>query len=116
MSQWPLEQALAQLDQILTTSMEVRVTNSELPGIAAVKLQTIMAEWDDKRQAPLLAQKVSQLQALRLRSPPEALGIIDGYLLTLQNRLRKRLSKPEAIRRLNDVDVQRLKLNPEPGA
>ena len=76
----------------------------------------IVAEWDDKRQGPLLIQKVSQLQALRLRSPPEALGVIDGYMLALQNRQKRRVSKSETIRRLNDLDSQRLRLSPQQAA
>ena len=116
MSLLPLEQALTHLDQTLTTPMQVRGTNSVLPGTAEVRLQIILAEWDDKRQMPLLTQKVSQLQALRLRSPPEALGVIDGYMVTLQNRLRKRMNTPETIRRLNDLDAQRMKLSPPQAA
>jgi hypothetical protein len=106
MSLLPLEQALSHLAQTLLTAMQIRGTNSVLPGTAEVKLQTIIAEWDDKRQAPLLTQKISQLQALRLRSPPEALPVVDGYMLALQNRLKRRVSKAETIRQLNQLDVQ----------
>ena len=111
MSLLPLEQSLRHLEQTLLTPMQVRGTNTVLPGTAEVRLQTILAEWDDKRQAPLLTQKISQLQALRLRSPPEALGIIDGYMLALQNRLKPRVGKQETIRRLNDLDAQLMRLN-----
>jgi len=113
MSLLPLDQSLMHLEQTLLTPMQVRGTNTALPGTAEVKLQTIVAEWDDKRQAPLLAQKISQLQALRLRSPPEALAVIDGYMLALQNRLKRRASKQETVRRLNDLDM-RMRLNPPP--
>ena len=112
MSLWPLREALAHLDEALATPVHVRGTNSALPGTAELTLQTIIAEWDNKRQETLLAQKVSHLQALRLRSPPEALEMIDGYMVALQNRLRKRASKADTIRRLNSLDTQRMKLNP----
>ena len=111
MSLWPLDEAFAHLDEALTTSVQVRGTNSALPGTTQAKLQSIMAEWDDKRQESFLAQKVSHLQAVRLRSPPEALEVIDGYMIALQNRLRKRVSKADTIRRLNDLDAQRVKLS-----
>jgi hypothetical protein len=100
------------LDEALVTPVQVRGKNSTLPGTTHVKLQSIMAEWDEKRQESLLAQKVTHLQALRLRSPPEALETIDGYMVALQNRLRKRVSKADTIRRLNTLDAQRVKLSP----
>jgi hypothetical protein len=112
MSLWPLGEALAHLDEALVTPVQVRGKNSTLPGTTHVKLQAIMAEWDERRQESLLAEKVTHLQALRLRSPPEALETIDGYMLALQSRLRKRVSKVDTIRRLNALDVQRLKLSP----
>ena len=114
MSLWPLAESLAQLDQILVTPVQVRAENSALPGTTPVSLQTIISEWDKRRQEPWLNQKISQLQALRLRSPPEAFELIDGYMLTLQNRLRKRMSKADAIRRLTQLDLQRQKVNPPP--
>ncbi|HKQ40592.1 MAG TPA: hypothetical protein VJ063_21155 [Verrucomicrobiae bacterium] len=116
MSVLPLEQVVRHLEQTLATAVQVRGTNTVLPGTAEVRLQTIVAEWDDRRQAPLLMQKMSQLQALRLRSPVEALALIDGYALTLQNRLKKRLNKPDAIRRLNDLDAERIRLSPPQAA
>jgi len=112
MSVWPLDQTLTQLGQTLVTPMQLRVKTGELPGTTAVNLQRIISEWDARRQEPLLAQKISQLQALRLRSPPEALDVIDGYMLALQSRLKKRASKADLIRRLNDLDAQRVKLSP----
>lgn len=112
----PLEQVLNHLKQTLAIPMQVRGTNSVLPGTAEVRLQTLLGEWDDKRQAPLLMQKISQLQALRLRSPPEALGVIDGYMLTLQNRLKRRVNKADTVRRLNDLDLQRMQLSPQQAA
>ena len=116
MSLLPFEQTLMHLDQTLATPMQVRGTNTVLPGTAEVQLQKIITEWDDRRQAPLLTQKISQLQALRLRSPPEALPMIDGYMLALQNRLKRRVGKPETVRRLNDLDAQRRRLSPQQAA
>jgi len=112
----PLEQVLKHLEQTLTTPMQVRGTNTVLPGTAEVRLQTVLTEWDDKRQAPLLMQKISQLQALRLRAPPEGLSLIDAYMITLQNRLKKRLNRPDTVRRLNDLDLQRMQLSPPQAA
>lgn len=116
MSLLPLDTVLTHLEQTLATSIQVRGTNSVLPGTTEVKLQTLVAEWDDRRLTPLLTQKISRLQALRLRSPAEALVVIDGYMLSLQNRVKKRASKSETIRRLNEMDVQRLRLNPPQAA
>ena len=116
MSLWPLAESLAQLDQIVVTPLQVRAENSALPGTTPVKLQAIIGEWDSRRLEPWLNQKISQLQALRLRSPPEALDLIDGYMLTLQNLLRKRLNKSDAIRRLAQWDEQRQKLSPPQSA
>lgn len=116
MSVWPFEQALARMDEALATSMQLRVKLNALPQTTTVKLQTIMAEWDEDRQEPLLAQKVSQLRAVRLRSPPEALELVDGYMLALQNRLRRRVNQADTIRRLDELDAERTKLNSRPAA
>jgi hypothetical protein len=116
MSLWPLDQVLTQLDQTLAVPMQVRLKSAAAPSTTQVKLQSIITEWKEKRQEPLLMEKISQLQALRLRSPPEALEVIDGYMIALQNRLRARTKKPETIRRLNELDAQRLKLNPPQAA
>ena len=116
MSLLPLDTVLTHLEQTLATSIQVRGTNSVLPGPTEVKLQTLVSEWEDRRLTPLLTQKISHLQALRLRSPAEALAVIDGYMLALQSRVKKRASKSETIRRLNEMDVQRLRLNPPQAA
>lgn len=116
MSVWPVEEALARLDEALATPMQVRMNLKELPHTAPVNLQTILAEWDDEQEEPWLAEKISQLQALRLRSPPQALPMVDGYLMALQNRQRGRLNQADTLRRLNELDAHRLKLNSQPAA
>lgn len=117
MSVWPLEEAVARLDEVLLTPVQVRAKLEELPHTAPVTLQTIIAEWDDEQEELWLGQKISQLQAVRLRSPPEALPMLDGYLLALQNRARGRINQTDTVRRLNELDALRLKrTNPPPPA
>jgi len=83
MSIWPVETTLTQLDNVLATSVEVRATATDLPVTTTVSLQRILGEWEFSRQYPVLARKIQQLYALRLRGAPEVRGLVDGYIKTL---------------------------------
>jgi len=97
-----------------------------MPVNATVNLQRILEEWEFSRQQPVLAQKVHQLQGLRLRGAPELTGLIDGYMKALTSYLNSastvaggspgarsrsdasaQIAHNNASRRLDDLDAQR---------
>jgi len=131
-SLWPPAETARQLEDILSTSVQVRLQTNDLPRAARFKLQNILQEWSFAQQLPVLLQKVNQLQALRLRTVPELAGLVDGYALALNDYLQSR-DKPkrqggtwsdapinpgsavnQAIRRLDDLDLKRERLLRQP--
>lgn len=124
-SLWPEAQSWSRLDEILATHAEVRTRPDELPLKIEVKLQTLISEWTLSQQAAVLAQKISQLQALRLRVVPELASLVDEYRFTLEDYVRQRsqigvrseskhqpppnarMIVKQAIRRLDEMDSQR---------
>lgn len=134
-SVWPLDVSLEHLDQILRTSVSVRLERNELPIPTEVGLQRIIAELDFNQLRAVLEQKRAQLDALQLRSAPELVDLVrdyfqalDAYLNQLganddpaKPRKRKRSDQTNArnaIRRLDILEHKlgalRLKLGPVP--
>ena len=125
MSAWPREEAWSQLDQILTTPLQVRLQADEMPLRTQVTLQQILSEWDYSRQRPILAQKLNHLQAFSMRVPPEVSEVWDGYRQALELYTQKRArgssaSGPKSqfspshrvlvidiVRRLDELDFRR---------
>lgn len=87
-SAWSLETTLAQLEEIVTPTVEVRTDPNQLPVRTPVSLQRLIGDWDISRQYPVLSQKIQQLQALQRRGAPEAVSLVAGYASTLQTYLR----------------------------
>jgi hypothetical protein len=118
---WSLAEAGAQLEGVLITPVQVRMTANELPIRTEVMLQQVLQEWDWNRQSSLLRQKLVHLNALRPRAPSPVAEIIDGYRQSLGGYIERReglRAKPtgsplvkslvtETIQRLNDLDVRR---------
>jgi hypothetical protein len=124
MSVWPMEAGLKQLDQILGTTVEVRLKPDELPIKTTVTLQRVIREWDFSRQQPVMIQKLNLLEALRLRSPPELLGLIVDYSEALRAyAIGRRGGGPrsspgrgrvrELASRLDELDQRRVSLRQE---
>ena len=70
-------------------------------------------------QEPLLQEKLHQLEALRLRSVPEATPLLDGYWRLIRSYLgpatgknanRPRVPPKSVLRQLDELDGQRLTL------
>ena len=118
------EETIGQLEEVLAMAMQVRHQPQELPLNTQVKLQNLIAQWEYRRQVPVLRQKLNLLQALRLRASPDLVGLVDSYRFALESYLRKR-SNPltsdsskgqfssyrtcvnEALKRLDELDIQR---------
>jgi hypothetical protein len=87
MSVWPIETTLAQLEDVIATTVAVRAGPNELPVNTPVTLQRMIRDWNFARQYPVLSRKLQQLQALRLRGAPELMNLVEGYVQTLQSYL-----------------------------
>jgi hypothetical protein len=123
MSVWTRDTTARQLDEILTTPIQVRLKANELPIASTASLQRLMGEWKFERQQPLLLQKVNHLQALRLRTASEYLELVDEYLRVLQSylgdgtrrRRRPRVDPVVTIRQLDQLDLRRTELRDQFG-
>jgi hypothetical protein len=107
-SVWTPAEICQQLDEILTTPIEVRLSAQELPLATRVKLQSILIEWDFSRQQLALRQKLNLLQALRLRAPPASAGLVEDYRQTIDAYLRHRGESGGTARRTNTLPNARL--------
>jgi hypothetical protein len=118
---WSPAEVGAQLEGVLITAVQVRLTPHELPIRTEVILQQVLQEWDWNRQSSLLRQKLIHLHALRARAASPLADVIDGYRQSLAVYIERRESlraKParspvvkslvsETVQRLNDLDVRR---------
>ena len=113
---WSLAEVGAQLKDILTTPVQVRLGTNQLPITTDVMLQQVLQERDWSRQSPVLRQKLIRLEALRYRAPAQLAEVIDGYRNALSDYISRRerfFGKPpksfvtQIVRRLNDLDVRR---------
>ncbi len=93
LSRWPLETTWKQLDEILSTQVEVRLDAGELPIQTSATLQRIVTEWNFERQQLVIAQKVARLQALYPRAAPELTELIQGYAQLLDAHVNGRAIK-----------------------
>ena len=92
-SVWPLATTFAQLDELLSTSVQVRASPSDLPIHAQVKLQRIIAEWEPAKLTPVLEQKLAQFEVLRRRAAAALVELVTGYELVLDACAHRRASK-----------------------
>lgn len=115
-SVWPLETSLAQLDEILATSVQVRASADELPITTQVKLQRVISEWEPARQTPVLQQKIALLEILRRRAAPELVGLAGEYQQTLAACVGRRSSRHarDTLKRLDALDQRLAALRARP--
>ena len=120
-SAWPSDTTLARLDEILSTTVQVRAGTNDLPLSAAVSLQLVLGEWEPSKQIPVLELKHLQLEMLLGRATPETAGLIGDYLQTIDVCLRrsraasgrraaadsKGVATPEILKRLETLDRRR---------
>jgi len=125
------EDSVLRLQQAVRFPVEVRLGTNALPMHGAVRLQTIIQEWDMNRQTRALNQTLQELVALRARIAPELIGLLDDYRLALEhylrNRNRKGLYLPKGVNRqpaltglirrtlstLDELDAELAGLTPE---
>lgn len=122
LSVWSTGEINAQLLDILNTTAHVRQATNQLPVAAQIPLDRIILEWEYSRQQPVLRQKLAQLEALRMRSPTNLVGIVATYHQHLSDYLTRReqlgANRPpnapivkalvrKTLEKLGDVDVRR---------
>jgi len=132
-SAWMRPEFCQQLQDILTTSVQVRLSPVELPLTTQVKLQIILGEWEFPRQQPTLREMVTRLKALRLRASAEFIRLVDDYRQTLETYVQRRRDAggstsrverspkskfivSETIKRLDDLDARLAVLRTETNA
>ena len=76
-----------QLDQILFTPVQVRLSKNEMPHTSYESLQDVVAEWNLPEQQRALRRKVAQLQTLQEQAPATLVPLIEGYRRTLESHL-----------------------------
>jgi hypothetical protein len=129
---WPLEVALAKLDELLHPPVLVSSSPSNLARRQRFSLQQIVEHFDEVRQRILLQGVAGQLTAVRLRMPPEVATLTDQYRRViadyLERRLQSRLGRAvpnpvpltpnqlsvEARKALDRLDQRRLELVSQP--
>ena len=127
---WPAEESWRKLDEIIRSQVDVRTEKSELPLHTEVRLQTIIREWDRARQGQILRRKLAELDALRLRTAPVMVSLVDDYRGVIQTYLQKQnmsgsllssgqraglvsgRAPQEALSRLDALDLRREALRP----
>jgi hypothetical protein len=117
-SVWPLDTTLSRLDEILSTTVQVRSGANDLPLSAPVSLQRVLGELEPSKQIPVLELKRLQLEMLLGRAAPELAGLIVDYLRAIDASLRqsraaagrrnvpagKSVATPEMLRTLDGLD------------
>ena len=122
MSLWTAEQTLAQLDAALIAEMQVRESTNSLPRTDRLSLQQVLSKTRSPQREALIQAKVQVLDVVRLRSATGLAPLVEAYENTLQDYLRaprmtysaiepasvpRRLSLPETVQRLNELDNDR---------
>ena len=117
---WASTEAQQRLEEILYTPMQVRLNQQEIPQVTPVELQTVILDWDFQQQSALLQGKLAQLQAVRLRLPPEFASLADSYRIVIEKYLHARraawfgvtgrAAAKNAVTQLNGLDAQRAKV------
>jgi len=117
---WSAPEGQQRLEEVLYTSMQVRLGPDELPHVTPVALQTVINDWDFQQQVPLLQRKILQLGLMRIRLPGELTSVSDSYRSVIEKYLQSRTKAwfgitaqgalRDAIAQLNELDAKRAKM------
>ena len=117
---WSASEARLQFEEILLTPMQVQTGPQQAAPVVPVALQTVINDWGFEQQLPLLERKLVQLQAARLRLPPDYGLLSEAYRVSLDKYLRsrgsawfgftERAAADRAVAELNALDKERDKL------
>jgi hypothetical protein len=125
---WPIEESWQKLDELVRSTVQIRIGTNELPLHAEITLQTIIRDWDPTRQTAALEGKLRELQMLRPRLAHDLDPLVDDYCRTIENYVQNlnhkgfvlpfrkhallRRNAGEALQRLDELDTHRESLRP----
>lgn len=131
-STWSPEEAWRQVEATLRPPAREWTRTNALPRLTRVRLQTVISQWEFPRQLAVLVPTLNRLKALRPRVGPDLARLLGEYIQTLEDylaqrnrprgpdRLRNplppnpRLAAAQTVERLDELDLQRARLRPEP--
>lgn len=131
-SAWSAEEAWRQLEATLRPPAREWSRTNALPRLTRVRLQTVISDWEFPRQLAVLVPTLNRLKALRPRLGPDLAGLVGEYIRTLEDYLAQRdrprgpdrlrnplppnpkLAAALTVQRLDELDLQRARLRPEP--
>jgi hypothetical protein len=77
----------AQLDEILSVPVDMRMASNALPVHAQISLQAVIRNWDMARQSAILQTKLRDLELAQLRMAAPLAVLTDGYRRALADYL-----------------------------
>lgn len=86
---WSRAESLNKLNETLRCPLQVQIATNDEPFQTDVPLQSIIQGWELPQQTAMLRDKLNQLSALRLRTAPDLVGLVDQYRRVLETYLRK---------------------------
>jgi len=127
---WTPAESWRKLDELLQSSVQIRVRPDELPERGRASLQTVLRDADVLQQSEIVPRKIQELDGLRLRVAPSLVPLVDEYRRALlafrerrqQTSLRNPLGKrglmipdramEETVCQLDALDERRAALRP----
>jgi hypothetical protein len=80
---WPLDTALARLDDAVRVSAKVRADKNSVPEDATVTLQAVVSQWTGMQQREGVQAALQKLARVRRGVPSSLMSLVDGYLEVL---------------------------------
>lgn len=84
---WPRDRVLARLAEVFLETADIRPETNQPAVRQTVPLRELIVEWDFNSQRDVLQRKVSQLRALKLRSPADLVPLVGDSTQVLEEYL-----------------------------
>jgi len=95
---WTPAASRAQLDEILSVPVEMRMASNALPAHIKISLQAVIRNWDRARRDAILQTKLRDLELAQLRMAAPLAALTDGYRRALADYLGSG-KRPSLVRR-----------------
>jgi hypothetical protein len=87
---WPRDRVLARLAEVFVETADIRPETNQPAVRQTVPLRDLIVEWDFNSQREVVQRKVSQLRALKLRSPADLAPLVGDSTQVLEQYLAVR--------------------------
>jgi hypothetical protein len=87
---WPAITSLRKMDELLSTTLQVRGATNALPELRTVDLKTLMKEDDWSIQREALLEKIGQLNFTIPHFAPSVAGLAASYKAAIETYVKKR--------------------------